>query len=302
MLRMTRTRLIVYIEGKENDPVFYSEIAEQFSKTHGVETAVWRSQELPGASDAAKGGSGGKYWMIRAGEFWIRYINRRNRGIGTRLIFALDTDLDHIRTKKITDPHFVYTQGCTVENYFVQGNDIKKAAERALSLIPNDLSSIIGTSQQSWIRSAAQLWKEWIWFCVVASQYRHSGKIHGYSQRSRVNSPFDARCDSARLLDQFEALRLDVKVPAAEFDAVKTLASAYVDNELAAGREHSLMKGEWFIDILVAQIESNAALRKKAVNSGKHGVWSALRSSLSVDPSAHSHYEQAFLDALNLPA
>jgi hypothetical protein len=298
---MTRSDLVIFIEGKENDPVFYSEIAAQFVKERSLTVAVWRSQEMPGAGDAKLGGSGGKYWLLKAGEFWLRYASKKPRAIRTRVMFALDKDLDDLHGKKNNDPHFVYTQGCTVENYFLIGNDVQAVSEKALSLLPNDMGKIFASGQKAWVQRCAILWSDWIVFSILAAHYPHSSKIHGYSARSKVNSPYHSPSDPTKVATQFEALRSDIG--ANELELIGAIASAkkYVDSELAAGREHQLMKGDWFIDILFSELEANDAIRTNIVNAGKSGIWAALRSKLVVDTATYEHYEGAFLRGLSLP-
>lgn len=301
-LRMTRTRLIVFIEGKENDPIFYSQIAQRFLKEAGQKVEVRRAQELPGAADPQLGGAGGKPWLTKAGKFWIRYVTKKNRQISCRLLFALDKDIDDVRQHQNADPHFVYTEGYSVENYILEGCDVRIASEAALSLLPGELLVICGADQERWMRESAVLWKEWIGYCVVAAFYKHGQRTRGYGRTSMVNVPHHTACDAGGLEKRFEALRMENRITTSEFTFVRDKADAFVAEKFRAGLEKELMKGEWYIDILWSQITSNHVLTANMVQVGKHGVWSALRLNFKLPGYVYDYYQQAFAKALALPA
>jgi hypothetical protein len=298
-LRMTRTDLIVFVEGIENDPIFYPKLADRFSKAHLVAVEIRRAQELPGSAPTDVGGSGGKSWLIKAGRFWLQYGSTRS--FNCRVLFALDKDIDDVRGKLLNDPHFVYTEGYAVENYMVSDSNLQATAENALSLMPQELAPVIGSSQSTWLKNASALWREWVQFCIVASCYRHSKKVRGYSSPSRVNSPHHASCDLVELDRRYEILRLEASAPLPEFNFVRKQVETFVLAQYAASSEDRLMKGEWYIDILLAQVQNNPILWGRSVQSGKHGIWSAIRQNITISNAVYLYYEVAFQGAIAAP-
>ena len=72
-LRMTKIDTILYVEGSDNDPIYYQEIAARYSSETGRSVQIREAIELPNAALPNEGGAGGKVSLIRAATFFEKW-------------------------------------------------------------------------------------------------------------------------------------------------------------------------------------------------------------------------------------
>lgn len=292
-LRMTRTQLIVFIEGKENDPVFYSQVKDRYERETGIVVEIRRAQELPGAAQIKTGGSGGKPWLLRVGEFWRTYRTRTKMSYKCKLLIALDKDIDDIKNNLRTDSVFIYTQGYEVENYLIAGTDVVSAVGKALSLLPHELTAIINPDQESWMNRSINNWFDWLVFCILARLYERADQ-RSYSKPSAFNRPRHDPVSETKRDAAIADLQADSGTSEIEFSHVRGVVEELVRSKLASGAADTVFKGEWYVEILFSQIEANPHLRDCCVQIGKRGIWAAIRASFTLRDSAYMHYKLAF--------
>ena len=292
-LRMTQTQLVVFVEGKENDPTFYSTVIERYQVATQTIVELRRALELPGSAKSRTGGSGGKLQLQKAGKLWASQTARAPHSYKCKIIFALDKDIDDIQGTKNPDNIYVYTEGYSVENYLVRGTDLVRAASSAYSLTPNELERIFNPDQQSWMAAAHLLWGDWIVFCIASKEYSKAG-VGNFRIPSKFNSPAHAPCkeDVKRTWTTLLAAKSKAYVP--DFEFVIDAISLHVKSELATRRGDRFFKGDWYIDILYSQVEADPHLRSLRADVGKVGLWAAIRASFQLANDMYDHYRRAF--------
>jgi len=286
-LRMTRFKLVVFIEGKDNDPIFYGAVIDRMTRETGDTVDLRRADELPNAADGDPSGAGGKLTLQRAAKFWWRWKHRDEVGWtqDRRVFFCIDRDAEE---DEATDKEraLVRTRHHSVENHLVNGTDLAEALAIAFSArtaeIEAELPYVATCASQF-----AALWKEWTTFCLLAK--RLDVGVGGYGRSSPINNPAHAATSASLMSSQLEILRKKAGIGAPEFGVLWVATTEEVDRLIAAGQFDRVFKGKWYGDILFS-IFSSGKLATQCKNTGKNGIWIGIRARFTLRDEDYDYY------------
>jgi hypothetical protein len=289
---MTTIDTIIYIEGADNDPVFYDAIVLRYQNETGRRTQVRFATELPSAALPNKGGSGGKQTLLRAGQFLERWRNRGAvRLLGPKEIaFCVDKDADDVLNKMTTSPAVIYTLMHSSENHLVLGTNLQDAICNALSITSQSLSQELINCDK--LRSLAFNWREWVIYCLLSLHLdiRLSGN---YGQESLFNNPAHAPTDPNIANQKFSEAKTQSGIPGTEFDRRLREITKLVEELIRTDKFDQLFKGKWYVSILYSLLHDSNSLRHRCNQCGKFGLWIGIRSKFVLDDGTYAHYREA---------
>ncbi len=292
-LRMTRFSTIVYVEGTENDPIFYEAIALRYSEETGRATQVRVADELPNAAPPNKGGSGGKLTLVRAATFLERWRGTGPTRVfpGKEIAFCVDKDADDVLGKLVSCPAVVYTPMHSAENHIVLSSNLHKAICCAISVTGESVTHEINDCDR--LRFLAHQWREWVVFCLVSLRLnlRRSGN---YGQESPFNNPAHASSDLAAARLKFDDAKKTCGLPEEQFDLELREVTALVDRLIRDDRFDEVFKGKWYVSIFYSLLENSKTLGLRCRACGKNGLWIGIRSAFALSETAYRHYANTF--------
>jgi hypothetical protein len=289
---MTKIETILFIEGVDNDPAFYEEIAKRYASDTGRKTDLREASELPNAALPNLGGAGGKLPLLRAEAFLRKWRGRQPIGAlgGKEISFCVDKDVDDLLGMLQQSPSVIYTPLNSVENHLVRGADLDKAVSVVLSVTTQTAQNELQGFQE--LRCLARQWKEWVIFCVMATRLRVQ-KIGTFTRPSPLNVPAHAAADQALVTSEFGALWHRSALPRAAFDAELQATTSLVENLITNNRFDEVFKGKWYVDILFSLCASCPALAPRCKKAGMNALWIGIRSSFVLLEADYQYYAAA---------
>jgi hypothetical protein len=142
---MTKVDTVIFVEGTDNDPIFYEVIARRYSVETGRAVQVRLADELPNAASKKKGGSGGKRTLVRAALFLEKWRGTGAARLlqGKEIAFCADKDVDDLLGKLENCPAVIYTPMHSAENHIVVGSNLHHAICCAISTTAHSLNNEI---------------------------------------------------------------------------------------------------------------------------------------------------------------
>jgi hypothetical protein len=292
-LRMTQVQTVVFIEGAENDPVFYDEICRRYSKETGRKTQIRFANELPNAALPDQGGAGGKAPLIRAAKFLERWrgTGSSRRLPGKEIAFCVDKDADDVLGLLVNCPAVVYTLLHSTENHIVSGSDLQKAICTAISATAQSLNEEIGGCDQ--LRRLSHNWRDWVIYCLVSLRLNIS-RSGTYRQESPFNSPAHNSPDHSAVQLKFEEARRVCGFAEERFESELRQITELVDQLIIADQFDAVFKGRWYVSILYSLLKNTATFGSRCRTCGKNGLWIGIRSTFALDEVSYRHYAGSF--------
>jgi hypothetical protein len=290
-LRMTKIDTIIYVEGGDNDPIYYQHIKNRYSAETGRTVDLREASELPNASSPGMGGAGGKQALLRAAKFSDRW---RSSLIPSKLdekeiAFCVDKDVDDLLGMSANLPSVIYTRLNSVENHLVLSADLHHALSLSLSATLATVSSELGNSKD--LKELSTRWREWVIFCILATRLSVTN-VGTFKRASPLNTPAHSSADQALARTYFNDLKL--RCPQLlDFDDKLAETTDLVDRLITADRFDEVFKGKWYVDILYSLCESCPSLSSKCRTTGKNGIWVGIRASFVLSEMDYSHYERS---------
>ena len=238
-LQMSRFLLIIFVEGKENDPYFFGKLCEAVCSSMKISYQVRLAHELPERS-------GGKtalvkfYRFLRRSSSLVTELGQKRTGV----IFFLDKDIDDLLHRKCRSEHVIYTEYFDVHNHIFRESDFHEGLASAASIDPVLVRSNSKFSGD-WCSRAALRWKEWIKLCFFAQKYKVSSACN-YRVTSRINHPLNGPVDPTRQASIRSVLRSAFSGSIHEFDRAMSLVSKYIDRMFDKGHQDRVFKGKWY--------------------------------------------------------
>jgi hypothetical protein len=191
-------------------------------------------------------------------------------------LFFLDKDIDDLLHTKVISSHIVYTEYYSVENYlFIHGN-IARAAAAASSLEERELATAVG-DPETWRRSRAEFWKEWVVFCALAQKYGISHQCTYRLGASIINNPLDDPPDAALVASLRGELQTRSGMAPKAFQKAYAAVSRLINSIYDRGQYDRVFKGNWYFRLLERTVERTAAGRSYS----SHGISNRLQGAIA---------------------
>jgi hypothetical protein len=285
-----RTTFFVFVEGFDVDPYFYGQLCEQVFGIAG------RTYEIVGAWRLAEGG--GKTALMQ----FHNYLATTGKLIGdfqgkmSAALFFLDKDIDDVLHSTVFSDHIVYTEYYSVENYLFIHGALARAAAAASSIEERELAARIGNGK-AWCRAKAELWKDWVVFCVIVQKYGLSHQCNYKVGASIINQPIDTPADAATVAQYRQQLEARSGMAPRRFDKAYVAVVRLVTAMYARGEHDKLFKGKWYLRFLVKEVVDLAAGRHFSAHAISNSLQAALCSTMDVS-HAWAEYFKAPMRAL----
>ncbi len=288
-LRLSGAQLILFVEGRDNDPLFYGLIGRQLGSDLNLLVEVRLSSELPGNAPPGKGGNGGQLTLKLASGAWSRYEAKHAAKWKSKklLTFCIDKDVEDLIGVEQYHPGLIRTPLHSVENHIVASVNIQQAVERAISTLPGELNGTL-LAQIGWSAETALLWLDWVTFCVAALRLSATG-ISNFSSVSLFNVPSDAPTDTVKLTLHKARLQKVSGMSGSDFENYWLTVREFLRELVLLGQHDRMFKGKWYIDVLFAQLESSG-YGTEVRSIGKSGLNSAFRAAYSVRDEDYKYY------------
>jgi hypothetical protein len=289
---MTKIETILFIEGVDNDPKFYEEIAKRYSSETGRKTDLREASELPNAALPNLGGAGGKLPLLRAATFLGTWRGRRPIGAlgGKEIAFCVDKDIDDLLETLQVSPSVIYTPLNSVENHLVRGADLEKAVSIVLSVTTETVQKEIQGLQG--LEILARQWKEWVIYCILATDLRVP-RTSTFTRSSPLNVPAHTTANQALVASEFGTLWRRSAQPQATFDSKLQTTTTLVEYLIANNRFDEVFKGKWYVEILFSLCASCPTLARKCKKAGMNSLWIGIRSSFALLEADYQYYAAA---------
>jgi hypothetical protein len=291
---MTKVDTIIFVEGTENDPIFYEVIAQRYSAETGRAVQVRLADELPNALPQRKrGGSGGKRTLVRAALFLEKWRGTGAARLlqGKEIAFCADKDVDDLLGKLDNCPAVVYTPMHSAENHIVVDSNLHQAICCAISTTAHSLNNEITDCNR--LRFLSHHWKEWVVFCLVSLKLGLT-KSGNYGQESLFNNPAHAPADLTAAKLKFDEVKKTSGIPSVQFDAEVQAVTSLIDNLIANDRFDEVFKGKWYISVFYSLLDASVTLGPRCRACGKNGLWIGIRSAFAPEERLYRHYANAF--------
>ncbi len=293
-LRMTRFDMILFYEGKDNDPTFYIAVCDGLARETGISFDLRRADELPNAAQDSRSGTGGKTTLLRASEFWEKWKTARLIGWiqSKRVFFCVDRDLEGEAPDDAVKG-IVRTRLHSVENHLIRGTDLSSALSIAFGFRKSEIQAELPVSDC--YTHLAALWRDWTVYCVLALRMKVG--VGGYGRTtSPINVPAHCTASPALMAREYEILRGAAQLSDSDFHRLQAEAEAEVDHLLASGMIDSVFKGKWYADILFSTFSSITKFQSQCQSSGKKGIWIGVRARFELSSEDLQYYrERLFL-------
>jgi hypothetical protein len=246
-MQMSSTTLYVFVEGKQCDPYFYSQVCNS-TLNPNITFDILTAGQLPGSS-------GGKQKLLD----FFNYL-RTNRslvsslgGHRTACIFFLDKDVDDLLRIKKRSPHLVYTRYYDIQNYVFENGDLTKGSAAAASVDPRRLEGHLGDSSR-WCRQIATLWKDWLALCLRLLEDKISGEAN-YKVLSQVQTRLCGTTDHTALDKLMHDIARRAGIPITDLRSRLRMSRNKVNSYLQREDHHRIFKGKWFSAVLADDID-----------------------------------------------
>jgi hypothetical protein len=291
-LRMTRFDTIIYIEGTDNDPIFYEAIAQRYSDETGRSTQLRLADELPNAAAPNMGGAGGKRTLVRAAEFLERWRGARPARLlqGKEIAFCVDKDADDVLGTLAGCPAILHTSMHSAENHIVLGSNLHRAICYAISVTAQSVNDEIKDCDR--LRLLSHQWREWVVYCLLSLRLNIK-KSGNYGQESPFNTPPHAPANLATARLKFDQAKKACGVPEAQFDIELNAVTELVDRLIRDDRFDEVFKGKWYVSIFFSLLENTRNLGSRCRACGKNGLWIGIRSAFALDEGTYRRYANA---------
>lgn len=289
--RMTRAATVLFVEGKDNDPFFYQQIADRYAREMSRDVEIRQANELPNAASMGAGGAGGKQALARAALFVSRWRSHQSIGLqeGREIAFCVDKDIDDIEGKRLALNCLVYTPLHSCENHLIASSDVKKSLCFALSASAQTLDNQFARYES--LREMARRWREWVICCVLAQRLGIE-RYSTYSRPSPLNKPAHALSDQALFENELSILARLSNIPKSDFDLSLKDISELVDDRIVKDQFDELFKGKWYCDILFSLVQSCPDLVSRC-KAGKSGLWIGIRATFLLSDRDYRYYKAA---------
>jgi len=289
-MQISTTQLFVFVEGKQCDPYFFSQICST-SLNQRISYKISTAREIPG-------NSGGKQALIA----FFTFLRQRNSlvstfgGQRTACVFFLDKDVDDLQHRKKRSLHVVYTEHYDVQNYVFQHGDLVRGAAAAASVDPRRLESDLGDAP-GWCKHVAMLWRDWLVLCL-----RLIEDSIPYEVNYRVLSKVQTRYCGPTNVGVHRTLVSDIArrtgVPVVEFRRRLSLTTDKVERYFAKGEHHRIFKGKWFASILADDVDRIMAGNPYDDRGLAGRLPSAIATTLDFTESWTEHFKQPLRDII----
>src|SRR5581483_10730444 len=181
-MQMSKTTVFVFVEGHDQDPYFYGRLCGRVFDAAGISYEI-----VPGYLLRE---SGGKQVLLTFFNYLSTIGCLRSTFQGKRFaaFFFVDKDLDGIVGSRTNSDHLIYTEYYCIENHLFVSGDIAGAAAAASSLERREIETRIGNSRE-WRRNSAEMWKDWVVFCVFSHKHGIQWECTYRRARSIINDP-----------------------------------------------------------------------------------------------------------------
>jgi hypothetical protein len=249
-MQMSQVAVFVFVEGRDPDPYVYGTITSK--AVGGFTYEVCRAEQLE------RIGGGGKVMLLR----FFDLLSTRNalagpfKGKKYFAFFYLDKDVDDLLGSTLSSPHMLYTEYYDVENHIYSEGDLKKGAEAAATIAPNESPPSLAKGL-AWRTQAATHWKPWVILSLLVARLGVSCDC-GYSLKSRLNPKANAAptVDPAEFL---EAIRMQAGLSEPDFRELVERVTVEVEEHYQRGDFDKVFKGKWYAAILHADILDHIA-------------------------------------------
>ncbi len=282
LVQMTATRIIIYVEGRDLDPNFYSRVCRDICLERQL------SYEII-VADRIAGGGGGKSVLISLFEYLRRKraLIDRTGPISKAVMFYIDKDTDDIFRKKRRSGHLVYTSSFCVENHlFCEGDllaSIAIAGSVDLELVRNRIPDPV-----QWRRNAALRWRNWIVLCLTSQKLR----LGGDASYSVNHETVDSRVNTANIATCQADLQTRSGMPSGQFNQIITWARNNTERSIRLGEHDRVFKGKWYVVFAIHELDQIAISSGPINRNGaKDRLIGSLTATLRFDEPWTEHYK-----------
>lgn len=191
-MQMSATRVFIFVEGKDTDTFFYSEVLRPVCLAAGLDCDIVRADRVSE--------SGGKQSLLTLFTFLesTDSLVDDSKALKSWCLFCLDKDVDDILNQTVSSPHIVYTPCYTVENLLFIHSDLVRAMAAASSLDRHVLERQI-PNKADWAAGKAIAWREYVALCLFAQKYKvHTDCTYKNSSSPIHQGPDDTLCERIR--------------------------------------------------------------------------------------------------------
>ena len=282
-LQMTRTQMLVFVEGKNGDVNYYAKICSVIAERNNVDYEIRMAEELPGAT-------GGKTRLIEFHDFLRskRKLITDFESKKTGVIFIVDKDVDDFKRTIKRSKHLIYTLYHSVENHIFNDGDLVQGVAAAASMDPNIVAYFIG-NQRYWLENSAYRWLDWVKICVFINKYKIRGQAN-YGVSSRVNNPIFDPVDTVAHAQVLASIETSSGMIPADFVAKYELVSRKVEILYTSGQHDFVFKGKWYSLFLQDTAMAVCGVRPFRLDKFSAHITSHVAATVTISQNSFDHF------------
>jgi hypothetical protein len=292
---VSRSKIHIFVEGRETDPYVYSRLCEDELSPLGLEFKVTRADELDPIP-----GSGGKVRLLG----FFDYLKSTGslcgefKGETYATLFMLDKDIDDVLSKRRRSRHIVYTETYDIENYLFLEGDLPTAVAIALGIDRTLVSGWLPSST-GWCNATSTNWIHWTSVCLMCKRAQIPG-IGNYSAPNTVNIPLHGTCDASEIENVMIRITIASGLSRTEIDDQFRRAKDLVTRRCRSGRPDTVFKGKWYPNVIASAAESHHPTEYRHCKSFRQSVLSVLQATLNWSGNWSAHIRNALVDVASL--
>ena len=289
LVQMSGKRVLIYVEGRDLDPDFYSRLCRGICLERELAYEIF-------VADRIAGDGGGKGVLIRLFEFL------RNKGAlvdrsgptSKLVMFYVDKDTDDVFRQRRRSGHIVYTSYYCLENHLFCEGELLAGIATAGSIDLEIVRSRIPDPIQ-WRRNAAARWRDWIVLCLTAQRLR----LPGQASYSVNHAAVDSNVNPASLVTCQTDLQTRSRLPANQFNRMLAWARNRVDRSIRLGEHDGLFKGKWYLVFVQYELDQIALAHGPINRNGaRDRLMGSLITTLRFGEPWAEHYKEPLRRAI----